>query len=200
MRFAQIQGNRVHWVFEADEAPEFDDNIIILDITDYPQVQEGWGFVDDEFIDPAPTFEELKAAKADEIAAVRYTAANGSLLINGHTYDIGTDSRTAFLEAMAAIAQGGTSCLDWKTGEGFVHLCADEFVTMVNIVLAYRKACFEAERVALVQVGAATTEEELDVIEWLAPDLDAIISEITGGEDTGKPGVINPIDPGIIVV
>lgn len=179
MRFAQIQNNRIHWVFEADEMPAFDESIVILDITDYPQVQEGWGFVDGEFIDPAPTFEEIKAAKADEIAAVRYAASNGTLPINGHTYDIGTDSRTAFLEVMAAINGGDNSCLDWKTGEGFVHLCADEFVTIVNIVLAYRKACFEAERIALTQLETATTAEELDAIEWVAPDLDAIIDEIS---------------------
>lgn len=178
-RFAQIQNDRVHWVFEAEEMPEFASGIVIIDITDYPQVQEGWGFVDGEFIDPTPTFEELKAAKAEEIAAARYLAANGNISVNGHTYDIGTDSRTAFLEAMADINNENISCLDWKTGEGFVHLCADEFVAVVNIALAYRKACFEAERVALAQLDAATTEEELDATEWVVPDLEAIIDEIS---------------------
>jgi len=43
MKFAQIQGNKVHYIFEADEQPQFASNILIIDITNEdPQPQEGW--------------------------------------------------------------------------------------------------------------------------------------------------------------
>lgn len=193
MRFAQIQGNRVHWVFEADEMPEFDESIVILDITDYPQVQEGWGFVDDEFIDPAPTFEELKAAKANEIAAARYATAHGYLTVRGNTYNIDTDSRQSFLGAIQAIEKGFLTSVQWKTKEGFVALTADDFTFAAIILFIYTEACFNAESALQAQIQAATTEAELDAIVWVVPD----ISDIIDGMSGSNPGIIDEEEPNI---
>jgi hypothetical protein len=42
-KFAQIIGNKVHWIFDKEEKPEFAPYIIIKDITNItPQPQEGW--------------------------------------------------------------------------------------------------------------------------------------------------------------
>ncbi|CDX04144.1 hypothetical protein DesLBE_1948 [Desulfitobacterium sp. LBE] len=41
-RFAQIHENKAWWIFEAEEAPEFASNIVLMDITDISEVQEGW--------------------------------------------------------------------------------------------------------------------------------------------------------------
>ncbi|MEK3933990.1 hypothetical protein MKY41_01615 [Sporosarcina sp. FSL W7-1349] len=54
-RFAQIELEKVHWIFEAEERPEFAPNIVLVDITDQPDVQEGWhyDFATGIFTEPA---------------------------------------------------------------------------------------------------------------------------------------------------
>lgn len=73
MKFAQILYNKAHWIFEADEKPEFAPNIVLVDITSKPDVQEGWDYnlETGEFtapiipeptpIEPQPTVEEMQA-------------------------------------------------------------------------------------------------------------------------------------------
>ncbi|MFJ7407110.1 MULTISPECIES: hypothetical protein [unclassified Lysinibacillus] len=73
MKFAQILYDKAHWIFEADEKPEFAPNITLVDITSKPDVQEGWGYNSEtgEFtapiipepipVEPQPTLEEMQA-------------------------------------------------------------------------------------------------------------------------------------------
>lgn len=44
MKLAQILENKVHWIFEAEMAPDFASSIVIIDITNNPEVQENWGY------------------------------------------------------------------------------------------------------------------------------------------------------------
>ncbi|AHN23923.1 hypothetical protein [Lysinibacillus varians] len=44
MKFTQILYDKAHWIFEADEKPEFAPNIVLVDITSKPDVQEGWDY------------------------------------------------------------------------------------------------------------------------------------------------------------
>lgn len=70
--FAQILHNRVHWIFEAEEKPEFAPNIVLVEITDLknkPRV--GWRYEETTgqfsetplFVveDNQPTIEEMQA-------------------------------------------------------------------------------------------------------------------------------------------
>ncbi|WP_431811563.1 hypothetical protein [Lysinibacillus sp. FW12] len=73
MKFAQILYDKAHWIFEADEKPEFAPNIILVDITERDDIQEGWDYNSEtgEFtapvipdptpVEPAPTVEEMQA-------------------------------------------------------------------------------------------------------------------------------------------
>ncbi|WP_039044185.1 hypothetical protein [Sporosarcina sp. ZBG7A] len=56
MRYAQILHNKVHWIFESEEKPQFAPNIVLVDITDKPDVQEGWDYdeVTGVFTQPIP--------------------------------------------------------------------------------------------------------------------------------------------------
>lgn len=176
-KFAQIQDNRVHWVFEAEEMPQFAPDIVLLDITDYPQVTEGWGFVDGEFVDPTPTLEDLKTAKRAEIAAARYASATGEIPISGYLYSIDKDSQTSFLGTLAAFQAGAMTSTIWKTAGGrFVTLNGEEFMQLVTIVLAYISACFGAESAILEQVEAASSAEELAAVVWVAPDVSVVMA------------------------
>lgn len=72
-RFAQILWDRAHWIFEADEMPEFAPDIVLVDITGRDDIQEGWNYNKEtgEFtapviveplpIEPQPTLEEMQA-------------------------------------------------------------------------------------------------------------------------------------------
>ena len=51
-KFAQIVFDRVHWVFETSEKQEFAPYIILVDITEQPEIQEGWEYRDGSFIPP----------------------------------------------------------------------------------------------------------------------------------------------------
>lgn len=60
-QFAQILYNKAHWIFEDEAFPEFPPDaegnpIIIIDITDKPEVQEGWDYNSEtgEFTEPTP--------------------------------------------------------------------------------------------------------------------------------------------------
>lgn len=73
MKFAQILFDKAHWVFEADEKPEFAPNIVLVDITNRNDIQEGWDYNDrtGEFtaptipeptpVEPQPSLEEMQA-------------------------------------------------------------------------------------------------------------------------------------------
>ena len=61
MRIAQILHGKAHWIFEAEEMPQWppypDGSIpMLVDITDKPEVHEGWNYNSDtgEFTEPAP--------------------------------------------------------------------------------------------------------------------------------------------------
>lgn len=41
-RFVQIVSNTAYWIFEAEELPPYPNPEDFLDITDKPEVQEGW--------------------------------------------------------------------------------------------------------------------------------------------------------------
>lgn len=72
-RYAQILYDKAHWVFEAEEAPEFAPDIVIVEITDNPEIQEGWDYNKEtgDFtapvvpeptpIETTPTLEEMQA-------------------------------------------------------------------------------------------------------------------------------------------
>lgn len=73
MKFAQILYDKAHWIFEADEKPDFAPNIVLVDITGRHDIQEGWDYNSEtgEFtapivpdptpIEPPPTVEEMQA-------------------------------------------------------------------------------------------------------------------------------------------
>lgn len=43
-KFAQILHNKAHWIFEAEEKPEYAPDIVLVDITDKLDIQEGWDY------------------------------------------------------------------------------------------------------------------------------------------------------------
>jgi hypothetical protein len=135
----------------------------------YTEVMAVWGdtpTVEDEVL-PAPTFNELKAAKRDEIAAARYAAETGGCTVDGVT--IATDRGSQALLTAAVV----TARLDpefktrWKCADGhFVTLDAMQLRAIGNAVIAHVEACFAREAELCELVDAAQTPEDLDAIKW----------------------------------
>lgn len=71
MRIAQILHDKAHWIFEEEEIPSWPPDpegnpIILVDITDRPEVQEGWEydeetgeFTEPSYVEPEDIIEEL---------------------------------------------------------------------------------------------------------------------------------------------
>ena len=111
---------------------------------------------------PPPSLEELKAAKAAEMAAARFEAETAG--IDG----IKTDRESQALitgAALKAMQDSAYSCR-WKTESGFVELSALQISAIADAVRAHVQSCFdrEAELVALIE--AAESPGELDEIMW----------------------------------
>lgn len=66
MRFAQILYNKAHWIFESEKKPKFAPNIILVDITDKPDVQEGWDYDEKTNTFSEPIIDEIAQLPTDE--------------------------------------------------------------------------------------------------------------------------------------
>ena len=116
---------------------------------------------------PAPTLEELKAAKRAEIAAARYAAETGGCTVDGVT--IATDRGSQALLTAAVV----TARLDpefktrWKCADGrFVMLDAMQLRAIGDAVTAHVEACFAREAELIELIDAAQTPDELAAIKW----------------------------------
>lgn len=66
-RWAQIQHDRAHWVFEAEAPPLAHSSILFVDVTDHaPAVQEGWAFDGTSFTAPVERLQPLVPAVAGQ--------------------------------------------------------------------------------------------------------------------------------------
>lgn len=71
-RYVQVLNNKAHWIFETDETMEqlrqrFAPDILFVDITDQPDVEEGWDYHSDtqtfaQPIIPQPSIDERLSA------------------------------------------------------------------------------------------------------------------------------------------
>ncbi|MGE6515207.1 hypothetical protein [Lysinibacillus sphaericus] len=70
MRFAQILYDKAHWIFEADEKPEFAPNIVLVDITGQDEIKEGWDYDEVTGVFTKSVYEEVEpVSQIDEIQA-----------------------------------------------------------------------------------------------------------------------------------
>lgn len=166
MKFAQIQNNRAHWVFEADAKPEFAPNIVLVDITDKPEVQEGWKYIDGKFIDPTPTLNELKESKKSEIATARFKAETAGIQLSSITIETDRESQALITGAVVQAIADPTYSLQWKTPTGFIPLTAEQIKAVGVAVRKHVQDCFDKEAELLKKIEAAKTKEELAAVVW----------------------------------
>lgn len=131
------------------------------------QVFAAWGdepTIDDELV---PTFEELKAAKYDEIAASRYAAETGGCTVNGMTIATDRGSQALLTAAVVMARMDPEFKTRWKCADGrFVSLDAMQLRAIGDAVTAHVEACFAREAELVELIDAAQTPEDLAAIKW----------------------------------
>lgn len=116
---------------------------------------------------PAPSFDELKSAKYDEIAAARYAAETGGIEVSGARIATDRGSQALLTAAVVSARLDPEFKTRWKCAEGhFVTLDAFQLRAIGDAVIAHVEACFAREGELCEQIDAAQTPEELDTIQW----------------------------------
>ena len=116
---------------------------------------------------PAPTFDELKAAKRDEIASARYAAETGGCTIDGMTIATDRGSQALLTAAVVSARLDPEFKTRWKCADGyFVDLNAMQLRAIGDAVIAHVEACFAREAELVEVIDAAQTPEDLAAIKW----------------------------------
>ena len=116
---------------------------------------------------PEPTFEELKTAKYDEIAAARYAAETGGCTVDGVTIATDRGSQALLTAAVVTARLDPEFKVRWKCADGrFVTLDAMQLRAIGDAVTAHIEECFAREGDLCELVDAAQTPEDLAAIKW----------------------------------
>ena len=107
-------------------------------------------------------FAILRNRKYREIAQARYNAEIAG--INGIRTD--RESQSLITGAALKAMQDNTYTCRWKGIDGFVELTAPQIIAVADSVRQHVQSCFDHEAELLPLIEAATTEAELDTIEW----------------------------------
>jgi hypothetical protein len=112
-------------------------------------------------------FAKAKEAKKAEIAQARYNAEIAGVTFNGVLIKTDRETQAVLTSAcLQAYIDSGYS-LNWKTGDGtFVSLAAEQIMAFGTAVRAHVQGCFDHEAELLPLIEAATTEAELEAINW----------------------------------
>ena len=118
-------------------------------------------------VTPADKFEQARERKYSEIAQARYNAEIAGVTINGVLIKTDRETQAVLTAAcLQAYIDSGYS-LNWKTGDGtFVSLPAEQIMAFGTAVRAHVQSCFDHEAELLPLIEAATTEAELEAINW----------------------------------
>ena len=110
----------------------------------------------------AGILEAAKERKRSEIASARFEAETAG--IDG----IKTDRESQALITGAALQalQDPTYTCNWKTENGFVTLTAEQIQAVAVAVREHVQECFDREAELIEQIKNATTQADLEEIQW----------------------------------
>lgn len=111
-------------------------------------------------------FLQAKEAKKREIATARYNAEIAGTTINGVLIKTDRESQSLITGAALKAMQDSTYVCRWKSESGFIELNATQIITVADAVRAHVQSCFDHEAELIPLIEAATTQAELDAINW----------------------------------
>lgn len=115
---------------------------------------------------PAPTFDELKQAKINELKAIRDAGEVKPIEYTGNLYDYDDKARDRINAAIIALSlQGEGATIDWTTADNQdVKVTANDLRMVIAAVAVRSNTLHTAYRKAKEAVENAQTEEELNTI------------------------------------
>jgi len=185
MRIAELDEDKEHIrkIYEPDECevygwgpnnpPVFSPEIVLVDITEQPDVKGNWLYRDGEFVDPRSLL-TLGGAKTTQRAALM--ARRDQLLAagfdwNGHHYPLSPELSGDMLIKLTAMQMQPPPpeyVYQWKDNTGVYQDIgnAEGFKTFCAAALGYGEALFARERMLQELVEAAKTVEAVEAITW----------------------------------
>lgn len=113
---------------------------------------------------PAPTLDELKQAKINELKNIRDTEEVKPIEYNGNLFDFNDKARDRINSAIIALSITGQS-IEWTTADNTnVLVTADDLRGVIAAVAVRSNALHTAYRKAKEQVEAAQNKEEVEAV------------------------------------
>jgi hypothetical protein len=174
MRYAQILNGRAHWVFEQETLPEFAPNIVLVNITDKPEVKEGWKYNPDtgEFANPyvPPTLEDIKERKLEEIKQASLSAlASGYVLSNGWKANCGLDDVLMLRGGIELVeGNGGTALPEYRDfhNERHFNVPIETAKLLLSEIVTYQAYVFHRKWELQDMAKVAGAAEEVNAVSW----------------------------------
>lgn len=159
--------------WRADNPPVFFPEIVLVDITDKPDVKGNWLYRDGEFIDPRSllTLDGAKAEKRAELMAIRDQLVAAGFDWNGHHYPLSPElsgDMLIKLTAMQMLPPPPEYVYQWKDAGGVYRNIgnAEAFKGFCAAALGHGEALFARERMLQELVEAAESIEAVEAIAW----------------------------------
>lgn len=114
-----------------------------------------------------PPIEELREEKWREIKTARERAEAQGVTVDGVVYDSDRASITNVIGAAVLAQANPTAIWQWTTADNsVVALSASDVIALGTAIAAHVDWCHQRSRVLRAQIEAATTQAELDAIQW----------------------------------
>lgn len=123
---------------------------------------------DDYAAAKAVELEARKTLRLLALAAERYAVETGGIEVLGIAVRTDRASQAMLTGALAAIQSGAVASVDWKGGDGWHALTAEQISAVAQAVTQHVQQCFSAERVASEAIMASGDFAALDAVAlWL---------------------------------
>jgi hypothetical protein len=122
--------------------------------------------IGDATMEPGDDLKLAKHTKLAEIAAARWAAEVGGVVVNNMTIDTSRESQGMITGAALQATLDEAYTCQWKTATGFVVLTAEQIIAVAQAVREHVQTCFDREAGLTYEVNAAETIAAVEAISW----------------------------------
>lgn len=138
------------------------DGKLIINPTEEQLLADGWS----RYVTPAPTFDQLKERKRDELLAFDSSTEVNEFSIGGTPVWLDKATRAGLmLRFQAEQASGQEQTTLWYEGQQFTLNVIDA-VRMLYALELYASACYDRTQAHLLAIDALTTAEDVEAYDY----------------------------------